>query len=229
MGDSIMAGYSTTQNYLSGMVRACAANGVSFMMGACGGDFAINETDDRLSRSRNQLLADCDAILMNYGTNDLYNNSSTVAATQAALLAIWARYGRYSLPIFQSTLIPRVSGTMTSTTTQTTLAAEANRQALNAWLRAPITAGAGQSAMYDAGGSLTGIFEFAGALETNLANATPSITNPNTGGLWYCGPANNTAYSNDGVHPNDTGAIYMIPSVPLNRIGHFQSINVATT
>lgn len=230
LGDSINAGFTTTNGYMSAPVLACAANGISFMMGACGGDYAGNEISDDLSRSRNIHIADCDAVVMNYGTNDLQNNTSTVAQLKGWLITLWQRYANYGIIVAQQTIVPRVTGTFTTVQGQTPMSAEANRLIINAWLRAPVSAGAGQSAMFDAGGALTAILDTASYVETNILNTTPGgPTAPIAGGVWYCGPGNNTAYTTDGTHPNNLGAATMVPGINLAVLGHYTRIQTSYT
>jgi lysophospholipase L1-like esterase len=228
-GDSIMSGFNSTQNYMSAAVLACANNGLAFVRGSCGGDSAEVEQDDQLNRSRNIMFADCDAMLTNFGTNDIENNARTVAQVQGWLINLWTRYANAGTLIFQSTLVPRVSGTFTTVAGQTPLGSESKRQALNAWLRAPMSAGPGNSALYDSLGALTGVYDSAAQIETDLTNVTPNILSPNLGGRWYCGLANNTAYTNDGVHPNITGATLLIGAIPIAQLGHFQIVGTRNT
>jgi hypothetical protein len=137
-------------------------------------------------------------VLCQYGTNDLYNASRTVAQLQADWAALWKLFTRRGLRVWQSTLLPRT--TDTAGTLPFTDGKETNRVAANTWLRAgvpldptaltPVTVGtsgallAGQS-----GHPITGIIEVADVIET-----------ARNSGVWK------TGYTVDGVHPVGVGA-----------------------
>lgn len=234
MGDSIASGFTTTNGYFSAAVLALVAAGIPFHKGSCGGDSANNYITtgigDALLRCRMQHIADCDAVIMNYGTNDLYNLSLPASTVKTNLLALWNRMAKVGALTFQSTILPRVSGAFTTVQAQIVGSQEPQRQLLNAWLRAPITAGSGNSALYDANGTLTGVYDSASYIETDITNATPAgPQKPNVGGLWYCGPGNNTAYTTDGVHPNNLGASTLVPAIPVASLGHYQVIQTRST
>jgi hypothetical protein len=216
-GDSIMQGSSDSADCCGGAaVRAMVTMGFPYYMTARGGESANNVFTGAGYGIRMLRLEKCSVIFESYGTNDLWQTAVSFATLRGQKLQLWSRLSQTGALIIPVTLLPRVGSTPTSSTTQNTGSNLGAYQAYNAWLRAPISAGAGNSAIYDAaqvGVTIPTIADSASYVETNLANATPGgPTAPYTSGFWWCGPGNNAAYSVDGTHPNSNGAILSVPA-----------------
>lgn len=233
VGDSIIDGSIDVGHDFGYLMRACVAAGFGYHRICRGGENGVfpvpaawNATLGHVVRS--VIGEACTHIVWAYGTNDLAagtaNWNSGGNQFYPAVLAGWKLLQQHMpVPFFATTITPRVSGIGSNAAAQTPVNAlfESTRQSYNAWLRAPASAGAGLSAAFDCAAQgiiFTGVIDCASYVETNALNAVPGgATNPNLGGRWYCGPANNSAsdsgYGSDGVHPTDTGHIAMIPSV----------------
>ena len=84
---------------------------------------------------------------------------------------------------------------------------EYERRQYNSWLRAPKSAGAGNSALYDSP-DLYSVFDAAAAIEVNSANTLTL-----NGGFWITTGTSNYATS-DGVHPGAISAALIAATVP---------------
>jgi len=121
-----------------------------------------------------------------YGTNDV-GGSRTYAQTTADLINHWKYLSLRGAIVYQTTILPRnatsngwqtVAGqSLYAGTTQ-----EGIRQQINQWLRAPASAGAGNSAIYDAAGALAGVFDTAVKIEVNADGSAITI-NASTGAI----------------------------------------------
>lgn len=216
VGDSIMSGDSDSSDQMGGAcVRGMVQIGVPYIMVARGGETAATFAKANLSAQRLQRLRNCTIIFEQYGTNDL-KGGATFATLQSTTLALWRLLAQYGAQIIAVTQIPRVTGTLTSTTGQVVQSFEAARQSYNAWIRAPISSGAGVSASFDAnaiGVTVAYICDPASYVETDINNTFPGGPGaPNLNGLWYCGAANTTQNTAEGTHPNAGGAVLMIPA-----------------
>lgn len=167
-------------------------------------------------QSRMQFIDACTSIICGYGINDV---KSAVAAVQIKrdMITCW-RYGaRRGCAVYQHTLTPVTTSTDSWVTTvnQTVTANEANRTAVNDWLRdgAPFTTNDFEPAAIGASGGsvvrtgmaahpLTALLEFADVVETS-----------HNSGIWK---ASNTG---DGTHPNATGHQALADSFTLTSIG----------
>lgn len=162
---------------------------------------------------RMQRVARSTVVIEEYGTNDLNNVGATYPQLQAFKLSWWQYLAVNGQAIIPVTLLPRVGGTITATTTQTANGAAAAFQSYNAWLRAPASAGAGNSARFDAaavGVNIPFIIDAASTVETGLSNALPGGPSaPSTGNLWYCGTGNSVAYTQEGIHPLTNATLLM--------------------
>jgi len=210
-GDSIAAGAHN------------AYSGEGYVPTALGGYFAGTWTMINIAKSsetttnflttqrlrRITFAAGADVFITNYGTNDFGTN--TLATIKTNLIDIWSAAKARGCRVYQITIIPKSSssdGWITVANQSIGNASnESDRIALNAWLRAPASAGAGNSALYDAGGALDGVIDPTTLLEVNsdgsaitINGSTGAISN-GSGGRWavYSG-GNVTAYTaNAGV------------------------------
>lgn len=204
-GDNTFSGVGATNGYQSGAVLAARGANCNFLNLALPADTIANDSTAGKVSYRLFHAANCDMIVMSIGGNDVQAGTSA-ATIKANLLSWWSTLSLYNLPVWQSTLTPMSTGTFASASAQTPGTNDAVRLALNSWLRAPISAGAGNSALYDSLGTLTGIVDCAAYVETDVNNTAPSTTTPLTGGRWWCGAANNVARTADGINANSTGA-----------------------
>lgn len=129
--------------------------------------------------------------IVEYGTNDFATRS--LAQMKADYLAYWAGLAAGGQRVFQTTILPKTTSTdqWQTVANQTPTSDDAVRLPLNQWLRAPASAGAGNAAMFDAGGNLYAILDTALAMEVNadgsaitINRATGAISN-GSGGRWY--------------------------------------------
>lgn len=97
-------------------------------------------------RFRAQFLGSSANMFCNYGFNDLFNASRTVAQLQADLLTIWTMGSNRNVRVFQTTITPLAASTdgFMANLTQGNAGVETSRVTFNQWLRdgAPVQAGA---------------------------------------------------------------------------------------
>jgi hypothetical protein len=131
----------------------------------------------------------CVNAISEYGINDL-TGGANLATMKTRYLSWWALLAKRFHGVYQTTIGPHTSSTDNWRTVsgQGLHSEESVRQAVNQWLRAPKSAGAGNSALYDAGGNLTAVFDTARYEEANsdgslitINAATGAISN-GTGG-----------------------------------------------
>jgi len=158
-------------------------------------------------------------LICEYGINDL-QGGRTLAQTQASMLSIWsAAVGRNAaLRVYQTTITPKSSSTdgWTTTANQTADGAvEPIRPILNAWIRAgaPISGG-GAVAVGTPGALLAGQpgHPLYGYLE--IADLAESARDS---GKWR---VDGGAHTDDGIHPNVTGHLALIPGVSMTALAH---------
>ncbi|MDB5093415.1 MAG: family esterase protein [Candidatus Eremiobacteraeota bacterium] len=229
-GDSILDGSIDDGHDFGFAMRAAVRDGYSYKRLCRGGENGVLPSQGSWQRAaghfvRASLAQGCTHVIWEYGTNDLAGGTTTWAAFQPAVLAAWKQVARHfpSAPLFATTITPRVNGIGSNAAAQSTINAGyfSTSQSYNAWLRAPLSAGAGNSAAFDciANGILFGgCIDVASFVETNSANAVPGgPSNPNLGGLWWCGAGNNssgvTAFGADGVHPSKTGHLAIMSAL----------------
>jgi hypothetical protein len=218
-GDSLFdCGSNSDLSYSTWPATPLLASGLNLIKASIRGDLATGNTGDGFTRCRNLLLADCDIVIVGFGTNDLIAGASA-ATIIAAWKTMWNRYAMMGAQVYQTTVVPRTTGTFTTVQGQTVTASESIRRALNIYLRNPAGMGAGDSAMADGAGQLTGIIDVAALAETDITNATPNLNSPNYGGLWYCGPGNNVANTPDGIHPGHAFNAPLGACMPLGILG----------
>lgn len=158
--------------------------------------------------------------------NDIYISGRTTTQVKQAILdwALFAKGVNPDIANFTATATPQTTGTYTSVGGQTINNTTRNTQRtdVNDWIRdglpmnspantpAAIGATSGVVRSGEVGHPHTGWFEVADLVE---ADASGALTR--NGSLWYCGPANNTAYTADGNHPNGVGHAAMAPGIVL--------------
>jgi lysophospholipase L1-like esterase len=227
VGDSIADGYQDVLSVGGFAVRALQGANIPYYQCAHSGESVANIYQGQAFFNR--LAYECwnaSVIIDDYGTNDLDSGSSNLAVSVviAFKLLFWKMIARFGAQVIPTTLLPRVtySGSIFPASGQTPDTNNAAYQTYNAWIRAPASAGAGNSATYDAavyGVTIPAIADIASYIESTTANATPGGPSaPQTGGVWYCGAGNATAYSPDGVHPNTAGVALIQPAVPTTLI-----------
>lgn len=225
-GDSIYAGHLATAEFQSAPIQALQNNAHPYWACAIGSETGTNFLLEAQTSRRMQLLSQVDTIFCNYGTNDIYLTppNLTFVQMQAMYINLWTKLTRFGATVIQDTILPRLSAAATPASSQTVASApfEVIRQQVNAWLRAPKSAGANASAMYDAGGMLAGINDSASWVETDASNDVPlGPTAPSTAGHAYCGLANNVCCLQDGIHPNQATYTLLAGYISLDKVGTF--------
>lgn len=190
-GDSIASGTgwgsaSAGFGAFSGITWALHQAGIGYVNLARGGELLGGYNNYVNSAKRMLRLGNCTLGVSNYGTNDI-GTAVTLAAMKALYLTFWAEAKRRGVTMYQATIYPRQASTDGWVTAGGqslfgSAASETLRQQINQWLRAPVSAGAGNSALIDAAGNLAGIFDMAAQAEVN-ANGTPVTINPATGAI----------------------------------------------
>lgn len=209
-GDSIGAGLGDYDNIASvgrGFMRRWMANFIPFINVCVSGDTLSNSHLIRFA-----MLNGCSDVICQMGINDLVAGSS-VATVESNMVATWQNLGAFGARVWQTTITPKTSSTdnWATTTNQTPFANDANRQAVNNWLRAgaplnvvtlsPVAIGTANALL--AGSTnhpLTGYFEAANPVET-----------AQNSGIWKVG----LIYTTDaqGIHPNSEGAAAIAASL----------------
>ncbi|GAC1306390.1 MAG: hypothetical protein NVSMB19_18490 [Vulcanimicrobiaceae bacterium] len=217
-GDSIMQGYAEGADGTGGtFVRAMQQMNFPYMNIGQASDTvgSMTQPDHYAGRLRRVDFATC--IISEPGTNDLYG-STTFATLRANTLLMWRMMAGRGQPIIPVTILPRPASstnTWASSTGQTPATNLSTYQQFNAWLRAAPSAGANASSIYDAaqyGIIVLPPIDCAALVETNSANAAPSLSSPFTTGYWYCGSTNAVQWTKDGVHPEGVAVTAMIPA-----------------
>lgn len=140
--------------------------------------------------------------VVEFSSNDIYNEARGLATTQANLITIWNEWSLRGTRVYQTTLTPRTTSTdgWATVANQTISDATLNNQriALNEWLRAgsPIVNGVAV-AVGTAGAVLTGQV---GHPLYGVLDAADLAETARNSGIWRA------AYVGDGVHPGPTGA-----------------------
>jgi lysophospholipase L1-like esterase len=136
------------------------------------GDFITNQGHFR----RMSFASIASTAIVEYGRNDL-TTGDPVATIQANLVTLWTMCANRGMRVFQTTITPRTSSTdgWVSAGNQATTGNEANRTALNDWLRAGAPLVSGVATAVGTSGALTagqtghplfGVFEVADLVET---------------------------------------------------------------
>ncbi len=196
VGDSIITGYFAAT--LNGVPQSGVTNDYGYV------DLALNDTIPTVKVSRGGGTAQYFAVqrrawyrhtmmsvgthcVVGYGTNDV-GNGRTIAQMQADLTTIWNYAKLLGMKVYACTLPPRTTSTdnFQSAANQSVMTNEANRTALNDWIRtvpAP----------------LSGYFDVADAVEVNASNVLTR-----NGGYWLC-DGTTKKYTVDGIHPSYDG------------------------
>lgn len=208
IGNSIMngKGYCSTIADYAGFGGLALNDQFPYVNLSAAGELARDFATLQFSKTRMSILQSCKYAICEYGRNDL---SLSLSAMKANCITIAQRSIDAGIAFFwETTLIPIATSTdggqtyanQTPGTTQ-----EITRQAFNKWLRAPISAGAGNSFLYDVGTGYVayiGVFDTGATLEKNssgtaitISGTDGSISNGN-GGYW---PIDTTAthYTNN--------------------------------
>jgi hypothetical protein len=128
-------------------------------------------------RRRRSLVPYFTHALCEYGTNDLFNNGSSLAVSQGALRSLWMHAFADDVVTYQTTISPRTTSTdgwlTVANQTTTSSTQEAIRVQLNAWLRdgAPLGTGRAIVAVGTAGASRCAVYDKAGVLVTPASGA----------------------------------------------------------
>ena len=187
IGDSIMYGQGWTRTDVDykGFFGAALLELYPYVQLGSQGESAAQFVQPIYSKHRMSMLQSCKYIVCNYGTNDL---SGTLATIKANLVLIAQRCAQLGVKKYwQCTILPRTNASTDGyqTASSQTLVGgivETNRTAINTWLRAAASAGAGNSFSYDVGSTylpFIGVFDTAGVIEVNSSN----VLTPN-GGFW---------------------------------------------
>lgn len=186
IGDSISNGSLEDDKDLGYIVRALANANLPWLHMSKGGETAQIWLDQSVTHRRRRLIAPCSHAIVEYGTNDVYGSSRTVAQIQADLTAIWTALNDRGIKVFQTTITPQTTSTDSwATTANQTINSAKNtvRVTVNDWIR---TVPAPLAGYFDA------------------ADAAESARNS---GLW------NPGFTPDGIHPNTTGGTVMTAKV----------------
>lgn len=233
LGDSIGAGHADTLTPNNGYIadflgypeRACIAGLTPYINVAKASEAGVTGTgpasvfflSDKTCIQRMRQLEMTTHLLWEFGTNDFFYGA-VWSTFRPAVLAAWAKITAIVPRLYALTVIPRLQAAYTAIGNQTTVstAFDSVRQSYNAWLRAPYSSGAGNSAAYDcanyAGGAipLIAVFDAAALIETDTSNTTPGgPSNPNLGNHVWMGSNGSTIYLRDGIHPNSAGCILL--------------------
>lgn len=182
-GDSITYGTADYTSLNEGWVgRSCVAHGLPYVNVSHPGEQAA-QVQDPFARHRMPLILGCDAVVTNYGRNDLANIAGISLATfQGYCINHWTAMFNRGLRVYQCTVTPKSTSTDTwitvgNQTADTANSYEANRVAFNTWLRdgAPMLAGVAVATGSNAGGTyrigssshpLSGVLDVADVVET---------------------------------------------------------------
>lgn len=210
-GDSIAVGTNWENTGYSFLSYALHTAQIGCVSGARSGETLLTVVQWANSKRRVSVLGNGRThAICEYPTNDI--GSSTLAVIKANLLLYWGYLALRGMKVWQTTILPRNASTDSFQTlgNQTLYGGstpEGVRLSLNQWLRAPASAGAGNSAMLDAAGNLTGIFDTDLLMEVNSDNSAITI-NTTTGaisnGVGGFSVVDTTSY--------DTGTVTSIPT-----------------
>lgn len=177
------SGYGVANGNSSFLMDALDNNGIGGLNYALAGETVLQALDFKKTRYRITAAQGCLNVISEYGINDLTGGVS-VADMKTRYLTWWGLLAARFPRVYQTTIAPHTSSTNNWRTVagQGLHAEEANRQAINQWLRAPASAGAGNSALADAAGILAGVFDTARPAEANADGSVITI-NPATGAI----------------------------------------------
>lgn len=186
-GDSIINGTGWTAPDLRGRGFATIGlnGGFPYLNLSCGGETAASFSTLNHSACRLALAESCKYGIYAYGTNDLA--TSTAAQIKSYILTATRRIIATGVKkVFVCPILPRSGSTngWQDYVNQTASAYEAIRLPVNQYLRAPASAGAGNSLLYDLGSLSTncGLFDTGALIERNSDGSLITI-NPATGAI----------------------------------------------
>lgn len=180
LGDSIAngTGWTATTAPYRGFASYALGERFPYINISTAGEAAYQLADPLHSNVRMTLLQHVRYSISEYGTNDL---GRTDAQIKASIVAIAQRAIKAGvLKHWQTTIIPKNASTdgWQTLASQSTGSSETQRQTINKWLRAPASAGAGNSFLADVGSgyvSYVGIFDTALPLERNADGSQVAI------------------------------------------------------
>lgn len=220
VGDSIALGVGDDNTIGGYITRALYAMGITYYKVAQNGEALSAVVTGNNYTSRFNKVQRATFIVFEYGTNDFFLvNTTTFATVRTRALNFLQYIVQNNQPVFGCTLLPRPTYTpaIFPVSNQTVNVNNANYQLYNAWMRAPASAGVGNSFAADLanlGITCAGIIDAASYIETDSNNTTPGGPSaPNTGGLYWCGTNNATSPSSDGTHPNYTAVQLIQPAL----------------
>lgn len=213
-GDSIPVGLGDSATVVDagrGFMRRAMNNQIPFINACLSGDSLGNSQKYRLN-----LINGCTDVITNMGVNDLVGGATT-ATVEQNMSTLWQNLSKFGARVWQTTITPKTSSTdvWATTTNQTPFAGNANRTAVNDWIRtgapvnsttlAPVAIGTGGALLAgQTGHPLTGYFETADTVET-----------ARNSGIWQVGSVYTT--DGNGLHPNSTGAAAMAAAINTAR------------
>lgn len=186
-GDSIAIDTGTVTLGAMGYIgRACVNAGFPVLRIGEGAERALTVASAISYWKRTRLAAMCTHVISNYGTNDIFGSSRTLAQVKADLQTLWTMWSRMGLQVYQCTVLPRPTSTDGNLTLANQSIANAGQEAvrtgLNSWLRDTSSSGA----VAQSSGTLRGIFDPCATIEVNAAGALTL-----NGGFWAI-PAGST-------------------------------------
>jgi len=224
IGDSILYGQADTTALGGWAVRRLESEGIGYVQVAKAGEYA-NDWQGTYSKrvARGRAVGQMPVLICAYGFNDIYAGSRTLAQVKASLLGIWAEMSQGGeRKVYQTTITPRTTSTDSwATVANQTIYEEGTsnvtRLALNEWLRAPASAGSGNSAIFDAAGTLEGIVDTAAQVEVNAAGVLTL-----GGSRWI---VNGTADwpTSDGYHPQTAAHGLMSFGITSTHIAYWKA------
>lgn len=215
LGDSIAYGIGddfSTSGHLGFLYRALLGNR-SFLIVPLSGESAARFLTNGTRRATYVGPA-AKYLICEYGVNDLQGGAN-LATAKASLIQVWteARSRAPAVRTLQTTITPKSSSTdgwatVGNQTTDGTV--EAVRPALNAWIRAgaPMVGGVGVAP--GTGGAL--VAGNSGHPLVDYLEIADLVESARDSGKWKA------SHTGDGVHPNVTGHLAMVPGVDLSKL-----------
>jgi hypothetical protein len=216
-GDSIATGLGDDVGVATGrgFLRRAMNNTIPFISVSVSGDAYSNT-----HKLRYQFVRGCTDAIDEMGINEV-RNGMAVATLQGNMIAAWQNLAAHGARVWRTTLTLYTSSTdsWATASNQTPGVYEANRVAINDWIRAgaPMVSGVavavgtvGALVAGQAGHPLAGYFDVANAVEVNAAGVLTQ-----NGGRWKVG----TVYlaDNQGLHPNGTGYSLMAAAINTSK------------
>jgi hypothetical protein len=225
VGDSICAGVGDLTGLGYFRRSSISAGGLPYFLLGHNGEQGYVYASPTGRYMREQLVAYAEHVVYEYGTNDL-SGPMTFAKYRESLLTGLASCGSHGAAVWVTTITPRTTSidewhTASGQTPITTNPSGYNtvRLAVNAYYRAPASAGLGASLAADLahqGTRFGGVIDVARAVETNEENVAPSSSALIAGAdRWYVPPGQ--VPTADGTHPSPYIHEFVIaPLVPVH-------------